>query len=213
MRRWLPVLLVITGLGCHFSSGQTKPTTHLSDPFDRYLAGVKANHRDSSLRGFATQCKIGLSQVQPKFAVSVGGDWRSVKNLAKGLSSLESDFYSTAEVWKAGNRILVEIWSISADVGSEVRIYRCFDNGKLLQAESIDWNVPLDQADPPAWGYSRRWERAANDRMQIAKSEFVDGLERTIPKPKLDAEGERSLKWQPSLGSLSELRLPPALLQ
>jgi hypothetical protein len=127
--------------------------------------------------------------------------------------ALSPTFTQRQKVWRAGNRLLVEIWPISADVGSEVRIYRCFDNGKLLQAESIDWNVPLDQADPQAWGYSRRWGRTANDCMQIAKSEFVDGLERTIPRPNLDTEVEMSLKWQPSLGSLSELRLPPALLQ
>jgi hypothetical protein len=97
MRRWLLVLLMIMGLGSHFSSSRPKPTTQLSDPFDRYLAAVKANHPDTSLRRFATQCKIDLSQVQPRFAVSSGGDWLYVKNLAKGLSSLESDFYSTAE--------------------------------------------------------------------------------------------------------------------
>ena len=44
-------------------------------------------------------------------------------------------------------------------------------------------------------------------------AEFVDEMERLIPKPKLDEDGEKSLHWIPLLGPLSELKLPPSMLR
>jgi hypothetical protein len=136
-----------------------------------------------------------------------------VGNLAKGLRNLDSDFYSSAEVWHKGDRVVVEIWAISADVGSEVRVYRCFEKGVLLRAEATDWNLPQVEADPAAWGYFRRWERNPAALIRRTKAEFVDDMERPIVKPRLDADGERSLNWKPGLGPLNELKLPPSTLR
>ena len=213
MKHWLPVLVLFAGLGSSFSSSQTKRVHHFSDPFDRYLMGVRANRSEVALQRFALECSVDLSKSRPKFAVDPGSKWMPVQDLSNGLRNLDSDFYSSAELWHEENRVLVEIWAISADVGSEVRVYRCFANDKLLQAEAIDWNVPVVEAVPPAWGYSRRWERDSNGRMRRTKAEFVDEVERPIAKPRLDADGERSLIWEPSLGLLIELGLPPTLLR
>jgi len=210
MKRWLTVLALLVGLGSSISYAQVASQ---KDPFFRYLAGVKGRSPELSLQRFASQCSVDISKIQSRFAIGPGSSLTPVKNLAKGLQSLDTDFYSTAEVWVERDHILVEFWANSDDVGSEVRYYKCFVNGKLALSEVIEWNVPLEHTDPAAWGYSRRWERGASGRLQRTNAEFVDAMERPIPKPKLDEEGEKSLHWVPLLGPLNELKLPPALLR
>jgi hypothetical protein len=211
MKRYLPVLLFIAGLGSSISSAQSKQAHHVSDPFDRYLKSVNGNHSEPALSRFARECNVNDSNSQPRFAVNPGSKWMPVGNLSKGLRNLDSDFFSSAEVWLEEDRVVVEIWSISADVGSEVRVYRCFEKGALLRAEATDWNIPLVEANPGAWGYFRRWERDSAARMRRTKAGFVDEIERPIAKPRLDAEGEQSLIWEPYLGPLNGLMLPPVL--
>jgi hypothetical protein len=210
MKSCLPVLILSVGLGNFISSAQD---AQQKDPFNRYLAGIKSNQPEAALVRFAGECGVDVSKSQARFAVGPGSSFTQVKNLAKGLKSIETDFYSTAEVWTAESRVLVEIWANSDDVGSEVRYYKCFANRKMLQAEITNWNVPVEQADHAAWGYSRRWERGANERLQRTKAEFVDEMERPIPKPKLNDDGEKSLHRIPPLGPLSELKLPPSMLR
>jgi hypothetical protein len=214
MKRRIAALALLVGLGTSVSSAQSRMNQLPSDPFDRYLKDVKTGVLEPSLQRFSAECNIDLPRSQPRFAINPGADWTLVRSLADGLRKVESDFYSTAEVWSAGNHVLVEIWPISADVGSEIRVFRCFADGRLLKAEAIDWNVPLiDSPGATGWGYSRRWERDSNGRMKQSKAEFVDESERVIPKPKLDVDGEKSLQWTPNLSSLTELKLPPRLLQ
>jgi len=213
MKRWLSVLILFAGLGSSFSSTQPKQAGPSLDPFDHYLKSVRSNLSEVTLQRFARECSIDTAKSKPKFAINPGNKWIPLQSLSNGLRNLDSDFYSSAEVWHEENQVLVAIWAISADVGSEVRVYRCFTSDNLLQAEAIDWNVPVSKADPRAWGYSRRWEHDSGGRMRRTKAEFVDELERPIPKPRLDADGERSLIWEPALGPLSELGLPQALLR
>jgi hypothetical protein len=234
MKRWLTVLVLLAGLGSFISCKhpaphpqkpahepskqadrpvQTESAAKLDDPFVRYLDDQKSNRLESALKRFAGECGVDIYSIKPLFAVSAGGDWLPTKNLTEGLNSLESDFYSVAEVWPEEDRVLVEIWANSDDVGSEVRVYRCFSKGKLLRAESIDWNLPMEQPNDSTWGYARRWEAGKNGSMERTQVQFVDGMERPIPKPKLDADDEKSLNWMPSLGPLNELKLPPALLR
>jgi hypothetical protein len=210
MKRLFPVLAVLAGLGSSISFTQVK---HQSDPFSRYLTGLKSNQPEATLVRFAGECGVDVSRIQPRYAIGAGSSLEPVKSLAQGLRQLETDFYSTAEVRRSGERVLVEIWANSDDVGSEVRYYECFLNGKLVQAEVVNWNVPVDKGDPKAWGYSQRWECVGNGKLLRTKTEFVDGGERFIPKPKLDAEDEKSLLGTPFLGSLDDWKLPPSALR
>jgi hypothetical protein len=83
-----------------------------------------------------------------------------------------------------------------------------------MQAEVIDWNVSVSQSPGiHAWGYSRRWERSTNGQLQRTKAEFVDEMERSIPRPMLDEEDKKSLLWIPPLGSIGELKLPQSMLR
>ena len=211
MKYCLPVLFVLAGLGSSISSVQAKHVHLISDPFDRYIKESSTNLSEPALGRFAHECGVDVSNSQPKFAVNPGSKWMTVANLSKGLRSIESDFFSSAEVWHEGDQVVVEIWAISADVGSEVRVYRCFTKGELLRAEAIDWNIPLVKTDVGTWGYSRRWERDTVTGMRRTEAEFVDEIERPIARPKLDAEGAQSLIWEPDLGPFADLKLPPAL--
>jgi hypothetical protein len=211
MKQALPVLGLLLGLGSCFSIAQAASPT--KDPLARHMAGVKAGTPEPALQKFATGCNVDVSKILPRYAAGPGSSFTPINDLAKGLRTLDTDFYSTAEVWASESRVLVEMWANSDDVGSEVRYYECFAAQELMQAEVIEWDVPMVQSPHVVtWGYSRRWERGENGRMQRTKAEFVDEIERPIPKPKLDADGERYISWTPSLGPLSELKLPPALL-
>jgi len=214
MRRCFPVLAILLELGSVISSAQAKQGQKYSDPYERYLNGIETSHREPSLRRFASVCGIDVTRVKAKYAVTVGNDWQHVKNLRHGLKSLESDFYTTIEVWKSGSNVLVEMWPNSDDVGSEVRILNCFVVGELQLAETIQWNVPaMQNPEIKPWGYSRHWRRDARGGWKQADTAFVDEHEQVIPKPKLDADDEESLRWSPSFKPLSNLKLPQSMLQ
>lgn len=211
MKRSFLVLILFAGLGSSISFAQARHAFPIADPFDRYIKETSSNLSEPAVDRFAHECGVDVSNSQPRFAINPGSKWMTAANLSKSIRSVESDFFSSAEVWHEGDRAVVEIWAVSADVGSEVRVYRCFTKGELLRVEAIDWNIPLVKTDVGAWGYLRRWERDAGAGMRRTKAEFVDGFERPIARPKLDAEGEQSLIWEPELGPLADLKLPPTL--
>jgi hypothetical protein len=211
MKNWLTVLALLAGLGCSVSGAQGK---QLQDPFRRYLAGIKANQPEVALVRFASECGVDVSSIQPKFAVSSGGGWTIVKNLAIGLKHLDSDFFSSAQVWVNADQIVIELWANSDDVGSEVRYYDCFSKGRLVHAEVVSWVVPTKYGSTnPIWGYARRWDRNENESLKRTAAQFVDGIERPIPRPKLDSDDVKGLNWSPSLGPLNELKLPQPMLR
>ncbi len=212
MKKWLPVLVFVLGLGSCFSFPQTQQDNP-KDPFDRYLTSVKTHQPEAALVRFADGCGFEISHLRPRFAVGPGSSFTRVEDLGKGLASVETDFYSTAEVRVNADHVFLEVWANSDDVGSEVRYLECFIGGKLSQAEVVDWNVPVEKGDPETWGYARRWERAPDGRLKPTKAEFVDAFGHSSPKPKLDSEGEKSLLWIPFLGSLDEWKLPPSMLR
>jgi len=214
MKMLLPVLCLLLGLGSFISSAQSAPARKFSDPFERYLKSVGTNHRELSLQRVAAECGVNIAQMKATYAVTPGDEWQPVTNLQKGLKSLDSDFYTTMEVWKSDNRVLAEMWPNSDDVGSEIRVLYCFNKGELQFAEAIQWNEPVVQnANIKPWGYSRRWQRMAQGNIQQIRAVFVDEYERVISKPKLDADDEESLRWSPPMGPLSDLKLPQKMLQ
>jgi hypothetical protein len=211
MKNLFPVLIVLAGLGCSVSFAQSKQT---QDPFSRYLAGIKANQPDVALVRFAGECGVDVSRIRSKFAVSSGGNWIIVKNLALGLQHLDSDFFSSAQVWVNADQTVIELWANSDDVGSEVRYHDCFSKGRLIHTEVVSWVVPTKYGSTnPIWGYARRWDRNENESLKRTASQFVDGIERPIPRPKLEADDVKGLDWSPSLGPLGELKLPPSMLR
>jgi hypothetical protein len=212
VKRILPVLALFAGLGHSISSAQAP---RHRDPWDRYLAAVRANRPEPSLVRFAAECGVGVEQSRAKFAVNPGSEWSPVRDIAQGVKSLDSDFFSTAQIWFGGNRVFVEIWALSLDVGSEARIYHCFVDRKEEQVLAVTWKLPLvkDSPEEIAWGYQQQWERATDGRMQRKQSGFVDEDLRPIRRPKLDDDAKKSLEWSPIMNTLDDLKLPAALLR
>jgi hypothetical protein len=147
--------------------------------------------------------------------VSSASEWSPVKDLAVGVKNLVSDIFSTAQVWFDSNRVLVEVWALSLDVGSEARIYHCFVNRQAEQVLAVAWNLPLVEDSPgvTAWGYQQRWLRGADGRMKKLESRFVDEELRRIRRPKLDDNANKSLEWSPIVNRLDDLKLPASLLR
>ncbi len=214
MRKGLPVLLILLGFGSSFSFSQGSSYGKAPDPFERYLRVVKQGDAEPDTQRFAQGCGFDMKFARPKFAVTAGEIWTPVKDLARGLRSLESDFYTTAEVWHSQNQTLIEMWPNSDADGSEVRILGCYFGDKPMRAEVIQWSIPMDQ-DPKfhVWGYFRVWESADRGPLRITRAEFIDASERPITKPELDKDEEENLKWVPPLNSLKELKLPEVLFR
>jgi hypothetical protein len=140
MRSWLPVIFVFTGLGSSISSAQA---TKLSDPFTRYLSGLKANQPEVSLVRFARDCGLNITTAKSRYAQLPGDSWIPVKNLSKALEDQETDFYSTVAVWYMADRILIERWGMELDTGSESRMFYCLQDRKIDLAEEADWSIPI----------------------------------------------------------------------
>jgi hypothetical protein len=205
---------MLSGLGICFSRAQRSSSAAPFDPYAQYLKAVAKGELEPATRTFAEKCGIDLHNAQPKFAVSSGDDWAPVKNLARGLRSLDSDFYTSVEVWRVTDKTLVEMWPNDDSDGSNVRILRCYSGDKMVRADLVQWNLPMDP-DPKfhPWGYVRVWRRDGSGGLQLLKAEFIDATGKAIAKPELDKDEEEGLKWIPQVNSLQELKLPPVLLK
>jgi hypothetical protein len=211
VKRILPALALFAELGHSISSAQA---TQHRDPWDRYLAAVRANRPEPSLVRFAADCGVDVEQVRAKFAVNPGSEWSPVNDIALGVKSLDSDFFSTAQIWFDGNRVVLEIWTLSLDVGSEARIYHWFVDHQEEQVLAVAWNLPLvDSPGAISWGYLQKWKLGAERRMQRQQARFVDENLRPIRRPKLDDDAKKSLEWSPIIETLDDLNLPAVLLR
>ena len=212
MKVKFPVLMVIFELGTFLFTFRLSAAT--PDPYTRYLVSVKANKPEASVGRFANECGIDLAHVPAKFAVSPGGGYKVVRNLAAGMKTLESDFYTSVEVHSNKSKALVILWPNDDAEGVDIRELLCYVGDRLEKAEMIYWEIPQDpDFKGDVWGYQRRWERESDGKLFITKQGFVNTFERPIQKPKFDAEQEKDLQWTPDFGSLSKLKLPTALFQ
>jgi hypothetical protein len=211
MTRLAPALIMLIALGSSISSA--KPVSN-SDPFDSYISSVKSGQLEFHISEFAEECSPELAQALPRFAVNPGTAWTPVKNLGSGVRNLQSDFFSTVEVRRAGNRVLVVIWALSLDVGQETRILRCFDSGTPDRTEIFDWNCPnTGESIPGGWGHKRSWEYSPAGRARLVESKFVNADESPSPTRKISPEDRKWITEPPDLGPLRQLHLPQSLLK
>ena len=213
MKRWLPVLVLFAGIGSSISFGQV---AQQKDPFSQYLAGIKATSSEPSLMRFAQDCGINIKTVVPRHAVLPDNTWILVKDLAKGIRGIETDFFETATVWKQANRVLVEIWEMQLDVENESRTSYCLDKQKIMTVESSDWMLPeaaQNGKTSPGWGYEQRWKLTEAVKYARTFHGFVDFDGEAITEPKIDDKTRTSLNWTPKVRTWDDLELPPALLR
>ena len=239
MRHWLPVLVLLAGLGSLISckspatrsihSGPTGPLNVTAqaprrigtpsndlNPFDRYLADAKTNWPEQALLRFASQCKVDLDATAPKFAQSPNDKWIPVKDFSGALKDQETDFYGTVEVWHQVDRVLVERWGMELDTGDYYRLLYCFEQKKTTLAESVSWSVEFnnDSSKDSGWGYDHRWKLGPGVEFVTTQKSFVDLHEQPMAAPKLDAETMKSLNDE-NMGvkTWADLELPDELLR
>ncbi len=212
MKRVLPVLCLMSGLGSCFSFAQHGQ----QDPFIRYLAGVKANQTEAALARFANSCGLDLNATLPRYADRPDNSWVPVKDLSKGIHGLETDFFATVEVRRKSNRTLVELWVMELDVASESRILYCLDKGRISSMESVDWTLPITKQDGkenPGWGYEQHWRIGQDGKYATTLHRFIDLREQPTAVPRLDPETRRHLDWTPEVVTWKDLKLPDELLR
>ena len=215
MRRWLPILALLAGVGSSFSSAfpfhfevqdqGLKPTSFSSPTTEAAAASL------------GRECGANLRGIPSLKAFSNGGDWAIVKDLAQAARSAESDFVNTAEAWKIGRAFVVQVAHSELDVGSESTDIYCFDGaGKLEALDSTTMQYPQGEGKP--WGIHARWKRRADGAFtRIRPNEFLDQNGKRAKRLKLDDEDRRFAdSWgpnDPGILTIEDLKLPKELLR
>jgi hypothetical protein len=170
----------------------------VNDPFDAYLTSVKKHELSSPVLAVAKRCGFSSTTEQPIYAVSVGGKWTRSHNLPKAVYDTESDFFSSAEVWRSHSKAKVIIlWSLSLDVGSEVRTIACLDDhGSPTSLQVSNWSIDAESGKQE-WLYQKVEKFDESGRVIAANGRFEDEFGNEIAKPKTTEDIEGSFDWAP----------------
>jgi len=181
--------------------------SHSSDPFDRYIASVKAGRPLPSVRSIADECGVSIEKSRPRYALN-NGTWRISKNLTKDVYDAATDYLSTAELWTGtnGSKVL-NLWSV--DLGQDVSVLYCLDsNGRIRLIDSVQWAFREEGTHTVDWIY-KQYRRFSPDGKLVEKTgHFEDNYGKPIPSPKLDADQAKNYDWLPSGTTLKEMDLP-----
>ncbi|MFZ1085893.1 MAG: hypothetical protein WAN35_13090 [Terracidiphilus sp.] len=194
-------------------------TTHSfaqSTPFNQYLESIKASRAEPALLRVAQECGVDLNTVAPHYADLPDNTWILVKDLAKSVHGIESDFFATAAVWHQSDRILVELWEMQLDAQIETRSFYCLNQRKIKTIESLNWTLPevmQNGIKKPGWGHEQHWKVTETGNLERIFQSFIDFGGNTINEPKLDAQARKDLLWKPTVRRWNDLELPSTLLQ
>ena len=184
-------LVVVLALFAGSAAASTK------DPFDGYMASIKNHQPEARLTDFAKSCGVSLDAI-PVYGVSTNGKWYKTTNLAKGVYNTESDYFATAAIWSAnGKARLIDFWSLSLDIGSEINVLYCLSpSGRVRIVDVVNNTVPM-AGESVGWIYKQRIVFDVNGKTINKSGHFVDALGRTVKKPKLDEDDSASFDWIP----------------
>lgn len=238
MKRWLPVLALLAGLGSFISckhpttSIEHKPTSSTArtpanplkrigkpstelNPFNRYLSDAKANWPEPALVRFAKECQVDLDATAPRYAQNPGEKWVLVKDLTHVQEDQETDFYHTVAVWHVDDRIMAEEWGMELDTGDYYRLYYCLEREKIILVDSVSWSIVLDNdsSKDTGWGYEHRWKLGTNGKFETTLRRFVNLQERPSAAPKLDEDTQKVLDEEGvRMQTWADLKYPSELL-
>jgi hypothetical protein len=214
MKKWLPILVLVAGLGSSFSFTQVEPSGRIRDPLERSIESIRSNIPEPSLKEFAQSCAVEILPPSLKFAKNLGKGWLPASDLVIEPPKSSKELSFLAAVWSKNDWTLLEIWSYSNDLHSEVNTYSCYSNLKVQRVESIEWDWARDKnSGRTDWAHTRWWERDPDGRMKQVRSEFIDKFGQPTPKPASHNARSMFLDWTPTFAPLNELKLPPSLLR
>jgi hypothetical protein len=211
----LPVLVLSVGLGSLFSSAQVRS---YRSPLDRHIENLRAHGIDPLTLRFAVDCGIDLKGVPARygFANDQYGTWQVVGDLPKAYDSHVMRPVETAEVWRPGNRALIEEWKAILNVARFSQTLYCFDvDKKLRMLDSTDFEVPIDGTQ--RWGMHMRWSRRPNGEFFTSEPfQFIGPDGEPAPIPKLTKDDRQIVAhWRrrlPAPTTSDGLRLPASLM-
>jgi hypothetical protein len=186
------------------------------NPFERYIAGTKANRPEAALARFGKSCGLDTGAAAPRFAERLGEHWKIVKNLDSALKDQEdADYFHTLEVWEAGKRVVTEEWGIEAESGDYYRVFSCLLGRQVTSAELVSWKLADEEnSDEPGWGCEIRWELRAGGKFERTLTVFLDLREKPIVEPNMEAGERQDLDDQDfDKRTWVDLGYPPALLK
>jgi hypothetical protein len=215
MRHWLPVLVLLAGLGCSISFAQGKQP---QDPFRRYVAGIKANQQEAALVRFAGECGVNLNRHKARYAQAPAEKFQVVTNFAHALEDQETDYYATISVWEDAQNVLVGYWGLDLELGTQLRTFYCLRDGQIQMVEDIDWDYfegeGINGPIKAHWtGYEQRWKRKSANSYSTILVRYVNLKKKEIPKPANDYEIPYASKTFPKMYRWEDLKLPSTLLR
>jgi hypothetical protein len=214
MKKWLPVLVCFAGLGSSFFFGQP---SNQSDPFHRYLTGLKTGKPEGDLVRFAAECGVDLQKTKPHFAQAPGKKFLVVKDLTGALTDQETDYYATVDVRSGPHGTLVEYWGMDLELGSQLRKLYCLKDQQIQLEENFDWAFfegegPKGPIKAHWLGYEQRWKRQAARSYSPVLLRYVDIEGRTVQEPQDQDERPAASEVFPSAFIWEDLKLPSELL-
>jgi hypothetical protein len=213
MKRWLPVLVLLAGLGSSISFAQNPDNT---SPFDRYIEVTRADRFEPALKRMADQCGVRLKQATVRFAERPDEVWKLVQRFPSARRDQTTDFFSTVAVWRSGNKAVIELWWMDSEAGEQTRTLFCLQNREMLAGEEIQWtseNQYDDGSTDPKWAYEVRWNVEQKKFFKATLEGFVDDMEKPVPKPVLSKNAPKTFGLIPQMFHWSDLKLPESLLQ
>ena len=209
MRGWLSTLLLVLTLPSSFSIAQE--SSQLS-PFDKYLAGVRTRRPEGALVRVATVCGVNLKTATVRTAERPGDTWKLVQGLAHARDDQATDLFSTAEVWHAGQRVLLEEWNMDSEAGDEIRTIFCLVDREVKYGERIEWSSP-PEANASVWAYEVRWNVEQGKLFKSILERFVNEHEEPDSKPKLGSDAPTVFGVIPEIRTWADLKLPDEMLR
>ncbi len=183
-------------------------------PFDDYIISIKQHRPTSRITEFAKQCGTGIGALKAVYGIganSRGVDWKVSHNLPKDVYNLESDYFSTAEIWKL-YRVprVVDLWFTDTE-STEGEMF-CLDPvGKVQFLTVVQWSLPIEGVD--WWEYRRTQRLGANGRWIVEPGYFLSISGKRIASPKLNPDETKDLKQVVNIKTLKEFRFSRQMLR
>ena len=185
-----------------------------SYPFDDYISGVKRDLPTTRITQFATECGTPITALLP--IRGIGGyskavPWKLSRNLPKDVYDMESDFLSTAEIWRLHRTPrVIDIWSTDAEIEEEDMF--CLErDGTVKFMKKVYWALPSDGL---GWWEFRQDQRFnANGKWVVTPGRFFDMNGHPLSTPKLDSDDESNIRRIIDTRKLNDFQFPSKMLR
>jgi len=183
-------------------------------PFDNYITAVKQHRPTARITRFANVCGTPITALLPVYGIggySKAVPWKLSRNFPKDVYDMESDFLSTAEIWRLHyTPRVIDIWSTDAETEEEDMF--CLErDGTVKFMRKVYWALPSDGL---GWWEFRQDQRFdANGKWVVTPGRFFDMNGHALSTPKLDSDDELNIQRIIDTRKLNEFQFPSKMLR